>query len=111
MEVCEKCSVTFDLDVSYDKLVREADLDMSRTDEVPVTSRHLICSDPDVRPVHFSTDAEMNMNQDEGIVITHLGKGQRIKLTAIARKGIGKEHAKWMPVCTVALKMKPLIKL
>ena len=40
-----------------------------------------------------------------------LGPGQSIKLEAIARKGIGKEHAKWSPVSTVAMKFDPIVKL
>jgi hypothetical protein len=41
------------------------------------------------------------------VKILILAPGQEIKLRAIARKGIGKDHAKWMPVATVAVSQVP----
>lgn len=38
------------------------------------------------------------LNIMKNIVIVRLHKGERIKLSAIARKGTGREHAKWSPV-------------
>lgn len=35
------------------------------------------------------------------ILIVRLYKGERIKLTAIARKGTGRDHAKWSPVAAI----------
>lgn len=46
-----------------------------------------------------------------GLLSYNWVKDKKIKLTAIARKGIGKEHAKWSPVSTVALKYDPIVKL
>ena len=51
------------------------------------------------------------MSQDQGITILQLGRGQRISLTATAKKGIGKEHSKWSPVSTCALKYDAVVKL
>ena len=36
---------------------------------------------------------------------------QELKLKAIARKGIGKDHAKWQPVATCAMQFMPDIRL
>ena len=85
---------------------------MGSTDlKVNVTTRDLESNNPDVSCMHFSNDDEEEVSTDDGITILQLGKGQRIKLTAIAKKGIGKEHAKWSPVSTVALKYDPVVKL
>jgi DNA-directed RNA polymerase II subunit RPB3 len=38
-----------------------------------------------------------------------MGPGQRLKLKAIARMGIAKEHAKWSPVAVATYRFLPLI--
>lgn len=45
------------------------------------------------------------------ILITKLGPGQRIKLKAIAVKGIGCVHAKWSPVSACYYEMKTSVEL
>lgn len=61
-------------------------------------------------PAHFSSEEEAQRAQDEGIAIMKIGPGQSLKLTAIAYKGIAKEHAKWSPVSVATYKFDPIIR-
>lgn len=45
------------------------------------------------------------------ILLTKLGPGQRLKLRAIAVKGIGAVHAKWSPVSACSYQLKTTIRL
>ncbi|KAH0484333.1 MAG: uncharacterized protein KVP18_001863 [Porospora cf. gigantea A] len=92
---CVKCTVQFSLDIMCDG------------DEVTVT--HL-----DIQPVAsgYSTRIPMPMPQGEGaqgIRICKLRKGQRLKCTLTAVKGIGKLHAKWIPATPAVYRHEPRI--
>ncbi|XP_024960496.1 DNA-directed RNA polymerases II, IV and V subunit 3-like [Cynara cardunculus var. scolymus] len=97
---CEFCSVEFHLRA---KCINDQTLD--------VTSKDLYSSDHTVVPVDFSdTGAGFENNEDQrGITIVKLRKGQELRLRAIARKGIGKDHAKWSPAATVTFMYEPEI--
>jgi len=70
-----------------------------------VTSHDLLCSRDSFQPIHDSASGDSK----GGILIAKLRKGQALKLRAVAHKGIGKEHAKWSPVATVAMQYLPEI--
>ncbi|KAM7252098.1 hypothetical protein ACFE04_023981 [Oxalis oulophora] len=98
---CEFCSVEFHLRA---KCLTEQTLD--------VTSKDLYSSDHTVVPVDFDTLAPLpptdhDIPNQRGIIIVKLRKGQELKLRAIARKGIGKDHAKWSPAATVTFMYEP----
>jgi DNA-directed RNA polymerase II subunit RPB3 len=95
---CEFCSVEFHLRA---RCLTDQTLD--------VTSKDLYSSDHTVVPVDFSESAGYDLNEQRGVIIVKLRRGQELKLRAIARKGIGKDHAKWSPAATVTFMYEPEI--
>jgi len=109
-DYCPHCAVELTLNVRFDEKAahrpeHERDLPLS------VTSLDLISSNPDVQAVHFGSVEEQQNSQDQGITILKLAKGQEIKLKAIAKMGIAKEHAKWCAVAVATYQFEPVIKL
>ncbi|KAL6209831.1 hypothetical protein ACLB2K_020770 [Fragaria x ananassa] len=76
-----------------------------------VTSKELLSSDHTVVPVDFSDASGYEASEQRGIIIVKLRRGQELRLRAIARKGIGKDHAKWSPAATVTFMYEPDIRI
>jgi DNA-directed RNA polymerase subunit D len=57
-----------------------------------------------------STDPE-TVPADDKVPIIELKEGQKLVLTAVARLGKGKEHAKFQPVCPPGYKYVPIIEI
>lgn len=93
---CEYCSVEFHLRV---KCITDQTLDVS--------SKDLISSDHTVTPVDVPGGDASVESDGRGIIIVKLRRGQELRLRAIARKGIGKDHAKWSPAATVTFMYEP----
>ncbi|KAM5549415.1 DNA-directed RNA polymerases II, IV and V subunit 3-like [Rosa sericea] len=93
---CEYCSVEFHL---------RARCHSDQT--LDVTSKELLSSDHTVVPVDFSDASGYEASEQRGIIIVKLRRGQELRLRAIARKGIGKDHAKWSPAATVTFMYEP----
>lgn len=79
-------------------------------DTMLVTSDDLVSDNPAVVPIgHPSLPG--GENRKEGILIAKLRKGQELRVRCTARKGIGKDHAKFSPVATVVFRYAPEVTL
>jgi DNA-directed RNA polymerase II subunit RPB3 len=88
MQYCPLCSVELYLNVRCQE---------DRTRDV--TSRDLISSHEGVIPIHGT--------EEGGILIVKIKKGQEIRLKCVAKKGVGREHAKWSPTAACAFEYDP----
>jgi len=92
---CEHCKVDFIISKKCDDNYKEDTIEVTSDDIIPKNQE---CK---VKPVKY----------DYPIVLTKLRKGQSINMTLTAKKGIGKTHAKWSPVCTCVMKQVPTVKI
>eukprot|EP00271_Cylindrocystis_brebissonii_P009066 TRINITY_DN23682_c0_g1_i1.p1 TRINITY_DN23682_c0_g1~~TRINITY_DN23682_c0_g1_i1.p1 ORF type:complete len:305 (+),score=48.52 TRINITY_DN23682_c0_g1_i1:708-1622(+) len=92
---CQFCAVEFKLSVKC-----------TGDDTLQVTSKDLMSSSQTCVPVDCRDGYD---NEERGILLVKLRRGQELKLRAIARKGLGKDHAKWAPAATVMFQYEPEI--
>ena len=107
-EFCPKCSVKLMLKVTGDK-GHSTDV---TSDDLKIVDQFM----QDYEDVKTDIISPAMLYDEYGnieppIIITKLGENQELDLTAIIRKGIGKEHSKWSPVATVAMKQYPSVKI
>jgi len=93
---CDRCSVNFSIKVKN-----------TRDEVLHVTSKHLtpLTEGTDVEPI--DRNPEVQPMDDHAILIVKLGKNQELNVTCTAKKGVGKEHAKWNPTATVTYQYDP----
>lgn len=112
--ICPKCAVKFKLDCTNNDpnepikvtslhIQNETDCDAFGDRE-----RCLSVMPVDSREYHAETSGEESYDP---IVLVKLGPGQRLKFTALAKKGISKEHAKFQPVSAVGFQPDPIIEI
>jgi len=94
---CTNCSVELKLTVKC----TQSQQDITSND------LNLTVGDGSVRPIYCDDTSE----GQSPILLAKLRQGQEIDLIAIARKGVGKEHAKWSPACAVTYKNEPIVEL
>ncbi|EFN56557.1 hypothetical protein CHLNCDRAFT_144215 [Chlorella variabilis] len=58
---------------------------------------------------HYIHPVGYHDREDKGILLVKMRRNQELKLRAVARKGTGKDHAKWMPVATCVYQFMPEI--
>jgi len=103
---CDDCHVSLFLDMKFDGDSEEL--------TTAVTSADISSNNQYIEVVNFANREEEQVAAEaaeKGITIVKIGKGQSLKLEMHAIKGISKEHSKWSPVATCALKYDAEIKL
>lgn len=111
---CRKCCVLLTLDVANEATDPEAEAVVVTSCDLNVTwpAEWYGPGECPFEVAHFAHPRDREAaSADTGIVIVKLGPGQRLTVSAVARLGIGKIHAKFNPTCTVAMRHEPLIRL
>ena len=101
---CEKCSVSYRL---YKKCPPDQEsCDVTSNDiQVDLSTSG---SNREVVPVRY-TDSKGN--EEDPILIMKLSRNQIVDFLLIAKKGIGRTHAKWSPVATCIMRAEPIVEL
>lgn len=99
---CDLCSVRLTLNA-------RCSADAPPGEVMKVFARDLVV-DPR-RPNEWVGTPVITDPDGQGSLICKLRAGQELRLTCIAKKGIAKEHAKWMPTAAVGFEYDPHNKL
>ncbi len=59
-------------------------------------------------PVMYEDDLG---KQEDPISIMLLSRNQQLDISMVAKKGIGKTHAKWSPVSTCIMRKQPIVEI
>jgi len=94
---CNECSAEFRLSKTC-----------TENETLNVTSKDFFAQDDTVKPIDADDGEE---GDNKGILIVKLRKNQELKLRAIAKKGVGKEHAKWAPVSVCTYWPEPVVEI
>eukprot|EP00928_Gymnodinium_smaydae_P046725 TRINITY_DN31146_c0_g1_i1.p2 TRINITY_DN31146_c0_g1~~TRINITY_DN31146_c0_g1_i1.p2 ORF type:complete len:370 (-),score=74.29 TRINITY_DN31146_c0_g1_i1:82-1131(-) len=108
---CPYCTVEFKLDVcnTEDKVLNVTHFDIERTNTYvrDAPKEHEVqCVPLRDESKDFESDSK-----DNGILITKLKQDQRVRMVFLARKGIPKYHAKFMPVATCSFRYQNIVTL
>lgn len=114
---CAKCSVLYNLNVtcleetktvtSRDLLHDNLSMDNEALQVTPVHNSGDIGDHHSKPAVLIDVQQRVRQQHNDGIVIVRLSKGQKISMKCLIRKGIGKDHAKHSPMCTVSYRIFP----
>jgi len=112
---CSKCSVEFKLDVTNneDRILSVTHFDLVPTGRWREEIVAEVLPEHEVRPCPLR-NPDLSREEDalqNGILIVKLKKDQQIAMTCVARKGIPKYHAKFMPITHAHYTYEPIITL
>ena len=108
-DVVEQMISPFEGDGNFQEIDFHLDVHCTSDDTQNITSQDLR---REINPEYPELESIRPVDDGQrGILIVKMRKGQELKLKAKARKGIGKDHAKWSPVATARFKYVPEITL
>jgi DNA-directed RNA polymerase II subunit RPB3 len=107
LDRCASCSVEFSLNVVCgDDGMRDVTSRDLRL--VGTTGSRVVPAEADDTSTSTGTSGGAGDGEkDSGILIVRLRQRQELRLRAVAKKGTGKEHAKWSPVCCAVFQCRP----
>ena len=74
-----------------------------------VNTRHIKATyETSVLPVQYVDDQG---REEDPILIMKLSKNQQLDMNLVAKRGIGKTHAKWQPVATCSMRKQPIVEI